>query len=113
MNSKAPKQTTKPIEITLPSGIFATIRPGRFLDTVAARFQSESCDPVLVEEIVGSNNPEEMKEARGQLYVAALMAQLCRFDDQKWTLREVLQMDARDSGALINAMGPFLTGPVR
>lgn len=100
-----PPTTSKPIEITLPSGIFAKIRPAKFLDSLsagvaAAREEAamkERCDP----------------DAGVNLFVPALIARVVCFDDEQWTIQQVLELDSRDSTALFNALGPYLSGPVR
>lgn len=94
------------IEIALPSGLFARIRPVRFVDGLIANQRARDAETVY------AAAPGDDR-AGIPLYVAALIARCVLFDDAAFTIEQVLDLDARDSGALLNAMGPFLTGPIR
>lgn len=100
-----PKQNTQPIEVTLPSGIFARIRPASFLDSLFANRDSNR-----VAEMV-SKTMKEDTEGMG-FFAAAIIARIVQFDEERWTVEQVLDLDARDSAELLKKLGPYLTGPI-
>jgi hypothetical protein len=103
------RQSTQPIEVALPSGVFARIRPARFIDKLLASVDQEK----LLAEIEREGTGDERDLGKGNAWVVCIIARMVIFDDKRLTPREVLLLDSRDSDALLNYMLPYLNGPVR
>jgi hypothetical protein len=100
------RTTSKPIEVTLPSGIFAHIRPMRFLDRLQADFDAK------MKEIEFAKAKDD-ERAGVPMFVAALISRTCTFDDVRYTVEQVLEMDCRDADAVCEALIPYMKGPIR
>lgn len=98
--------TRTPIEITLPSGIFARIRPVQFIDGLIASARSNELEKVI------AGTPGDSR-AGVPMYVAALIAQVVLFDDQVYSIQQVLDLDSRDAGPVCDALLPYMKGPMR
>lgn len=101
---KPTRQNTQPIEVTLPSGVFARIRPPSFLDSLFADRDDKRVTAAL------SKAGEDTEGV--SVYLAALIARCTLFDDERKTAQEVLGMDGRDVMALVGHFAPFVSGPV-
>jgi hypothetical protein len=106
--TETPRKPGDPIEITLPSGGFARIRPSRLFDTLIATVVSK--DPEVVQAI---ETEFEASLPQADLWLAALLSRVVTIDEKKLTIQDVLSLDARDSSAICAKTGPMLTGPVR
>lgn len=98
-------KTSQVIEIALPSGIFARIRPLTMLDRMIADLNGKSAESVFAK-TAGD------ERAGLPMMIPALIARCVLFDDKTFTIEEVLAMDARDTEVLCCAMLPYLKGPI-
>jgi hypothetical protein len=106
-----PKQTTKPIEVTLPTGLFCAIRPGTLADKLGAHFDCRSADALAA---VAEQVPDADADTHAKaLWIACIISRLCLFDGERWSPARVLAMDSRDSDAVLDHVMPYLAGPVR
>jgi hypothetical protein len=94
-----------PIEITLPSGTFARIRPATFLDRLASIREGDAAAKVYA---AAGDEREDV-----QLSMASIVSRIVLFDDRRLSIEEVLALDIRDADALVTAMGSFVHGPFR
>lgn len=101
----ATQRTGGPIEITLPSGIFARIRPVKFLDNLVAGTQAREI------EVAHAKDANELRGA--PMFAVVLIARCVIFDDRQFTVEQVLDLDSRDTNKLCEALLPYLTGPIR
>lgn len=82
------------VEVVLPSGAFARIRPLRLWDRI-----------VVAREVLASGQPDE--------FVYRLVARMLTVDEKPVTFEELAQLDLRDYQAVEAAAAKFMTGPVQ
>lgn len=95
------------IEIPLPSGVFARIRPLTFLDRLRVHLAVADGVPPMIAETVDSE-----KDARAVYVLAMLTSFAVTFDGERKSWDWVLGIDGRDAEALWAKLGPMLNGPV-
>jgi hypothetical protein len=106
-----PVAPTNIIEITLPSGRFARIRPPKFVDSLIADMISKGPKSAQLCEELSKRYEGEINAK--DLYVVGLITRLVTIDDEPLGLLAALELDARESNAILNAMLPFMTGPMK
>lgn len=90
----------KAVEVVLPSGIFAAIRPPTFLDRLTAHAHAP-------------NVAKAKGEDEGVIFLALIFQRCCTFDGERWPLERILELDGRDGMALIEAANPLMLGPIK
>jgi hypothetical protein len=81
-------------EVILPSGAFAKIRSLTWGDRILANIGAAA-------------------SGGGEMYLAHLVARVATIDGEAVTVEQALELDLRDADALITALLPYITGPVR
>jgi hypothetical protein len=92
-----------PIEITLPSGKFCTIRRVTFIDRAIALAIAAKSSP----EFDDTGLDTTMK------FVFVLISRVCLIDGAPVTPAQVGELDPQDGDAICTKLGQFLQGPVR
>lgn len=95
------------VEIPLPSGIFARMRPINFLDRLSVYTAVSEGIPAKIRDECGSE-----KSANTIYTLALLTARAVTFDGERRDWEYVLDLDGRDAEALWTKLGPLLNGPV-
>lgn len=92
--------STATIEIALPTGVFARIERVTFIDWML----SQAAGARLEAEYKNTHHEREGLE----MLVPCLIARCVRFDDERWTVGQVLNMDKRDADALVMKLVPYV-----
>lgn len=101
-----PKDETPIAEVTAPSGVFVTVYRQTFLRSL--QVESVVRNPALWAEVPNSDLVDEMGRR-----MAAMLFVLARFDGERLTLQQLLDMDSRDTSAAFEAIAKHNYGPVK
>ena len=81
----------------------------RFLDVISSLSPTFNDVPVMAQADMGG---KEAMRSNAMLLAARLISRVTLFDGERWTLEQVLQLDARDSSELNDRLSPYLSGPI-
>lgn len=105
--SPRPRGKTEVIEVALPSGCFAKIRPIMAIDI----WVSLAVPPATEKALLGDDAIDPGSPV--QMLLPTLISRVVTFDGQKLTPSEVCRLDARDSSELADLLMPYMRGPIK